>query len=115
VDETGVRLVRGPLHWSWVVRDLKKGSDIGLSETGTGSDVVTSLEGSEDRSGRRSSTAEDLDTPSNLGIPHRRVREEAVEKTFGSFKHLGNGRALPLEREGSLWIRAFANVCNLRV
>jgi len=43
VDETGVRLVRGPLHW--VVRDLNEGRDVRSSETGTGSDALALFQG----------------------------------------------------------------------
>jgi len=45
VDEKGVRPVRGPLHWFRVVRDLNEGSDVRLTQTGTGSDVVELLGG----------------------------------------------------------------------
>jgi len=114
VDETGIRLVRGPLHWSWVVRDLNKGSAVRLSKTRTGSDVLALFQGGEvlvkevlHGGGPRRTFGPRSSSPTRSG--------GGGEQTFRGFKHLGNGRALPLEsqRGECVRIKAFVNVYNL--
>jgi len=109
VDETGVRLVRGPLHWFRVVRDLNEGSDVRLTQTRTGLDVVALSEGNEVlvvkevlHDGGPRHSFEPRSSSQSLRI-------RGVEQTFRGLKHLRNGRAVPLERQRGeyVWIKAF--------